>query len=227
MNPTGAANFVNKVKNIPQTISDFFHRKSDGKKISIESDNTVLSWDITTTNEWWLDKPVIENKNEQVGNTKNTEKDNKSNEKEWDSIDDFVWLERLNEETNSLLWIKTGDKKTETKVVVVSTWCDNDKCEKIEQELKDLAKQVDELKKTISISNKTGTSTWEITVTEIKIENTWNLVQDTTPVQNQNNTNPSNTTKATTKKRTNCCDANCVLSQSECAEANMIWNLFQ
>ena len=43
VNPTGAANFVNKVKNIPQTISDFFHRKSDGKKISIESDNTVLS----------------------------------------------------------------------------------------------------------------------------------------------------------------------------------------
>ena len=108
-------------------------------------------------------------------------------------------------------------------------------CKKIEQDLKDLAKEVENLKITMSgLNERIESNTWNIVFVELKNEetniNTGNNVQsnntqNNTPTTSQTTT--KTTTSTTTKKRTNCCDANCVLSQSECAEANMIWNLFE
>jgi hypothetical protein len=85
------------------------------------------------------------------------------------------------------------------------------------------------------LNEKIESNTGNIVFVELKNEDTntnpgnntqSNTVQNNTPTTSQTTTKTTTTT-TTTKKRTNCCDANCVLSQSECAEANMIWNLFK
>jgi hypothetical protein len=186
-----------------------------------------LTWDITVS-KWKKkdknkDKDVVDSSN----NVQNTWDDDMYSWW-WDSISDFVWLEKLNKETENMLWLNSGKNN-----VVVNSWCNTDQCKKIEQDLKDLAKEVDNLKISISgLNEKIDANSWIVFV-ELKNEeintnsgnNTQsNTVQNNTPTTSQTTTK---TTTTTTKKRTNCCDANCVLSQSECAEANMIWNLFK
>ena len=247
VNPTATANFVDKVKNIPQTVSGWFHRKADNaKNIVVDWIDTVLTWDISQPK--WSEK--IETKEDfsdsevnAVSEKKTSRKDSKKNAKKeeqyswWDSIGDFVRLEKLNEETKNNILIKTGKDTSISSglVIVVNSWCETDQCKKIEQDLKDLAKEVENLRITMSgLNEKIESNTWNIVFVELKNEETNANTGDTAQSNNtQNNTSTTSqtstktTTTTTTKKRTNCCDANCVLSQSECAEVNMIWNLFE
>lgn len=231
VNPTGTARFVDKVKTIPQTISGWFHHKADDtKNVVIDWIDTVLTWDIAVS-KW---KKKDKDKNNDKKNDKNVV-DNLNTEQNvsdediyswWDSINDFVRLENLNRETENKLWLNSGKN-----IVVVSSWCETAQCKKIEQDLKELAREVDKLKTSISgLNEKIESNTGNIVFVELKNEDTntnpGNNTQSNT-VQNNTPTTSQTTTKTTTKKRTNCCDANCVLSESECAEANMIWNLFQ
>lgn len=251
VNPTATANFVDKVKSIPQTVSGWFHRKADNaKNIVVDWIDTVLTWDISQPK--WSEK--IETKEDlsdsevtTVSEKKASRKDSKTNTKKdesqyswWDSIGDFVRLEKLNEETKNNILIKTGKDTSISSgiVIVVNSWCETDQCKKIEQDLKNLAKEVENLKITMSgLNEKIESNTWNIVFVELKNEetntNSENNVQSNTSQNNTQNNTPTTsqtttkTTTTTTKKRTNCCDANCVLSQSECAEVNMIWNLFE
>lgn len=227
MNPTGTAKFVDKVKTIPQTISGWFHRKADDtKNIVIDEIDIILTWDTT------ISKRSKNRKDDLISDTghkKQNDWDDEEIASSWDSIGDFVWLENLNKETENLLWLNSGKNN-----VVVNSWCNTDQCKKIEQDLKDLAKEVDNLKISISgLNEKIDANSWIVFV-ELKNEETStnsgnntqsNTVQNNTPTTSQTTTRTTTTT--TTKKRTNCCDADCVLSQSECAEANMIWNLLK
>lgn len=232
MNPTGTARFVDKVKTIPQTISGWFHRKADDtKNVVIDWIDTVLTWDISVSK--WKKKDKDKNNDKNVVNNTDNEKNAWDDDiySWWDSINDFVWLEKLNRETENILWLNSGKNE-----VVVNSWCETDQCKKIEQDLKALAKEVENLKITMSgLNEKIESNTWEIIFVELKNEETntnsgnnvqSNTQQNDTPTTSQTSTKTT-TTITTTKKRTNCCDANCVLSQSECAEANMIWNLFK
>jgi len=241
VNPVGTANFVNKVRNIPQTISDFFHREKKEKNVLVEWISTVLSWDVKN----WDDEIITQDEK----NTVSVIEDNKDNNWEenvwWDSINDFVWLENLNKDTENLLSVDNKTTWTSEKTTWISektiesntnTRCETDACRKIEQDLKNLAKEVEKLKTNLSwLNEKIESNTGNIVFVELKNEDTntnpgnntqSNTVQNNTPTTSQT-TNKTTTTTTTTKKRTNCCDANCVLSQSECAEANMIWNLFK
>lgn len=231
VNPTGTAKFVDKVKTIPQTISGWFHRKADDtKNVVIDWIDTVLTWDIAVS-KWEKKEKNKKNDKNVVDNSDNEQTiGNEDMYSGWDSINDFVWLEKLNRETENMLWLDSGRNN-----VAINSWCETDQCKKIEQDLKDLAKEVENLKITMSgLNDRIESNTWNIVFVELKNEetniNTGNNVQsnntqNNTPTTSQTTT--KTTTSTTTKKRTNCCDANCVLSQSECAEANMIWNLFE
>ena len=242
VNPTWAANFVAKVKTIPQTISWWFHRKADdAKNVVIDWIDTVLTWDILQPKESETDIKNDDLSNSHVSVTsdkKASRKDNKKDKKKdddsnlwWDSINDFVWLEKLNKETEDMLWIKTGKDTSINSgtVIIVNSGCDNEVCKKIEQDLKNLEEEIEKMKLDIAANSwQRDTTTW-VTIVEIPTpvetgnQLTWNTDIE---VNNQTTVQPI-PVKTTTKKRTNCCDANCVLSQSECAEANMIWNLFK
>lgn len=77
--PTATSNFVEKVKNIPQTVSWRFHRDSKKDKdtdIVIKSTTTNITWDVKKWNNW----------------------DNNNEVKSWDSIDDFLRLQELDAE---------------------------------------------------------------------------------------------------------------------------------
>lgn len=232
MNPTGTARFVDKVKTIPQTISGWFHRKTDdAKNVVIDWIDTVLTWDIIESK--WKKKNKDKNNDKSILNSTNNEKSSWDEDiySWWDSINDFVWLEKLNKETENILWLDSGKNEA-----VVNSWCETDQCKKIEQDLKELIREVENLKVTMSgLNEKIESSTWNVVFVELKNEDTntnsgssvqSNTSQNNTPTTSQTTTKTTTTT-TTTKRRTNCCDANCVLSQSECAEANMIWNLFE
>lgn len=236
MNPTGTAKFVDKVKTIPQTISGWFHRKANDKNLVIDEIDTILTWDITVS------KKSKNKKNDLISDTGHKKQniwDDEEITSSWDSISDFVWLENLNKETENILWLNSG-KNNE----MINSWCDTDACKKVEQDLKELAKELEKLKISVSgLNEKIDSNTWNIVFIELKnnetatttgtsnnntgsnVKKDTNTAQTTTPTTSQTTTKTTTTT--TTKKRTNCCDPNCVLSQSECAEANMIWNLFQ
>lgn len=214
VNPTATANFVDKIRAVPQKI---FHRdtvrSSTDSNLVIDDKTTNLSWDVS----------VKKNKKKENKNAK-TSGDSQPTV-QWDSIDDFLWLDELEKNTPDMLWIDQIAKDTAVDAVTQET------SEKLDQiinneklSVDEECISVDEIKNYVEglvsdLVNSGNLSTSCPTVTEIKT---------TTPTANTLSPKTTNTTtKITNKKRSNCCDANCVLSESECAEVNMIWKMIE
>lgn len=213
VNPTATANFVDKIRSVPQKI---FHRNTsesntDGDLI-IDGKTTSLSGDVST-------KKDKKNKKENP-----TISDSAISTVTWDSIDDFLWLDELEKNTSNMLWIDQESKDLDVDSVIQET------SEKLNQIAKDNLEpngseecmSVDEIKDYVEglvadLVNSGNINASCPTVTEIATPKT--------TTNTSKNTNAS--TKNTVKKRTNCCDANCVLSESECAEVNMIWKMVE
>lgn len=223
--PEATSNFVEKVRSIPQRL---FHR--DSKKDSVDDKKIIIDW-ISSKITW----DVIDKKDD----------NDEIVIKKWDSIDDFLWLDELEKNTQDMLGIKQKEDE-ETGVVI----------EQVSQELSDLKSHImenswyinnqckdcmsaDEIKDYVEqlvldlITNRSGLNNSNTLKNDNISENTW--VSNTTTNTSTTQTNTSTTNKTTvntnktitTKKRTNCCDANCVLSASECDEVNMIWKMIE
>ena len=120
VNPTGTAKFVDKVKTIPQTISGWFHRKADDtKNVVIDWIDTVLTWDIAVS-KWKKKEKNKKNDKNVVDNSDNEQTiGNEDMYSGWDSINDFIWLEKLNRETENMLWLDSGRNN-----VAINSWCE-------------------------------------------------------------------------------------------------------
>ena len=114
INPVGASNFVEKLKSVPQYVSNMFDWWSE---LIIVDETISMTWDMKLEAETWnnINKNLEDEKSEKV-----EENDDK------DSMEDNTRLEELNKEIEGILW------KSET-----STWGGEWNLNIIEESLED------------------------------------------------------------------------------------------
>lgn len=94
INPDGASRLVDKIKQVPNTISSYFVWEEDDN-IKIDGQTTSISWDLY----------IIEDSN--IDNS-------------WENYE-YTWLEELNQEIESILWIDKQDENIVVESVLVKT----------------------------------------------------------------------------------------------------------